>query len=408
MSQNKNSKTVRVVIYVSLLVSIVALGVGLVFGREIYRLYKVVSLFDAGVITENFRRMPEFFPSHTVSRGDGVFEFQSAPQELPATYEYRGETRDVREFLKRTDTSGLLILKDDRIVFEEYWKGHTVDTRHISWSVGKSFVSAMFGVAIDEGFVESIEDPVTKYAPELSGTGYDGVRIKDVLQMSSGVGFDEDYGAFFSDINRMGRVIALGTPINEFVASLENAREPGSYQHYVSMDTQVLGMILRNATNRPLAQYLSETIWSKIGMQADAAWLIDDSDMELAFGTLNATLRDYARFGRLYLNEGAYGGEQIVPADWVRASVTPDAPHLQPGQTTSSSTTMGYGYQWWIPENRDGSDFSAIGIYGQFIYVNPERSVVIVKNSSFADFTKVRGSSGETLAMFQSIARALR
>ena len=382
--------------------------VGALFGREIYRLYKVVSLFEADVIAENFRSMPEFFPHHIVRRAGEIHEFKKAPRALPTNFRYRDEERDLREFLRRTDTTGLLVLKDDRIAFEEYWNGHGPDTRHISWSVGKSFVSAMFGVAIDEGLIASIEEPVTKYAPELAGTGYDGVRIKDVLQMSSGVGFNEDYGDFYSDINRMGRVIALGTPINEFVASLRNEREPGTYQHYVSMDTQVLGMILRNVTGRPLAGYLSEKIWSRIGMQVDAAWLVDDDGMELAFGTLNATLRDYARFGRLYLNGGRWNGETIVPAEWVRASITPDAAHLQPGESSASSTTMGYGYQWWIPENRDGNDFSAIGVYGQFIYINPARRVVIVKNSSFAKYTELRGSSAETLAMFQSIARALR
>ena len=143
-------------------------------------------------------------------------------------------------------------------------------------------------------------------------------------------------------------------------------------------------------------------------MQADARWLVDDAGMELAFGTLNATLRDYARFGRLYLNEGRWQGEQIVPADWVRASVTPDAPHLQPGERETSSYALGYGYQWWIPEHRDGGDYSAIGVYGQFIYINPARRVVIVKNSSYADYTNAPGSEPETLAMFQSIARALR
>ncbi|MEQ9363265.1 MAG: serine hydrolase [Leptospirales bacterium] len=406
--QSGKSTLIRIAAFALLGVSLASVCVGVLFGREVFRLYKVVSLFEADVITENFRSMPEFFPHHVVRRGGAVFEFHRAPQDLPSDYEFGGERRAVRELLERTDTTGLLIIKNDRVVFEEYWKGHTPETRHISWSVGKSFVSAMFGIAVAEGLIQSLEEPVIKYAPELKGTGYDGVRIKDVLQMSSGVGFNEDYGDFFSDINRMGRVIALGASINEFVASLRNVREPGTYQHYVSMDTQVLGMILRNATGRSLADFLSEKIWSKIGMQADAAWLIDDSDMELAFGTLNATLRDYARFGRLYLNNGAWQGERIVPAAWVRASITPDAPHLQPGDTEASSNTMGYGYQWWIPRNRDGSDYSAIGVYGQFIYINPERSVVIVKNSSYANYTKVRGSSGETLAMFQSIARALR
>lgn len=387
---------------------LVSTSAGLIFGREMYRLYKVVYLFEPEIITENFRGLSGFFPHHIVKREAPVHEFETALQEIPAVYTFRGQERDLGDFLERTDTTGLLILKDNRIVFEKYWNGHTPNTLHISWSVGKSLVSAMFGIAIAEGAIDSIDDPVIKYAPELKGSGYDGVLIKDVLQMSSGIGFNEDYGDFYSDINRMGRVIALGASINEFVASLQNARTPGTYQHYVSMDTQVLGIILRNATGRSLADYLSEKIWRRIGMQSDATWLVDDNGMELAFGTLNATLRDYARFGRLYLNNGDWNGEQIVPKDWIRNSIAPDAPHLEPGENENSSTAMGYGFQWWIPENRDGMDYSAIGVYGQFIYINPQRSVVIVKNSSYAKYTEIRGSSAESLAMFQEIARSLK
>ena len=385
-----------------------AIVAGVFFRREVFRLYKVVYLFEPDVIAKNFRSMSEFFPHHTVSRGGVVYEFKSAPRPLPATYRYEGEERNVMDFLQRTSTTGFLVLKNDAIAYEQYWNGHTPDTLHISWSVGKSFVSALFGIAIAEGYIASVEDPVTKYAPELKGTGYDGVRIKDVLQMSSGVGFNEDYGDFNSDINRMGRVIALGDSIGSFVASLKNERPPGTYHHYVSMDTQVLGMIVRNATGKPLARYLSEKIWSRIGMQSDAAWIVDDMGMELAFGTLNATLRDYARFGRLHLRNGDWNGEQIVPSAWVHDSITPDAPHLQPGENPASSNRLGYGYQWWIPEYRDGNDYSAIGVYGQFIYVNPARSVVIVKNSSFADYTRVPDCEPETLEMFQAIARAMR
>ncbi len=258
---------------------------------------------------------------------------------------------------------------------------------NISWSVGKSFVSALVGIAIEEGYIESIQLPVSDYVPELKGTGYDGVSLKDVLQMSSGVRFNEDYDDFFSDIKRMGRVIAMGDSINEFAASLEREREPGTFNHYVSMDTQVIGMVLKATTGKDLSLYLEEKIWKTIGMQSDARWLIDDLGMELVFGTLNVTLRDYARFGRLYMNYGNWEGEQLVPKQWVIDSITPDAPHLMPGDYPLLSTRkMGYGYQWWIPEHPKG-DFMARGVYGQYIYINPEKRVVIVKNSAYPQWT---------------------
>ncbi|MEW6077579.1 MAG: serine hydrolase [Thermodesulfobacteriota bacterium] len=309
----------------------------------------------------------------------------------------------MKELLKDTWTTGLIVIKNDQILFEEYYLGNTPDTLSISWSVGKSFVSALIGIAIDEGFIENVQVPVSDIVPELKNTGYDGVKLKDVLQMSSGVKFNEDYDAFFSDINRMGRTVAFGKSINEFAASLERERAPGTVNHYVSMDTQVLGMVLKAATGKTPSEYLEEKIWKQIGMQSDAKWLVDDEDMELVFGTLNVTLRDYARFGRLYANNGNWEGNQVVPAQWVKASTTPDAPHLMPGAKPLSKYKMGYGYQWWIPENPKG-DFMALGVYGQYIYVNPAKKVVIAQTSAFPFWKDELETNDVTMAWFQYLA----
>jgi hypothetical protein len=342
-----------------------------------------------------------------VQKGEKVYEFEEDRKDLPEQFVYNDKTYPIKDLLASTWTTGLLVLKDDKIRFEEYYLGNTRDNLNISWSVNKSFVSALIGIAIQEGYIESVDAAVSDIVPELKGSGYDGVRLKDVLQMSSGVRFDEDYGAFFSDINRMGRTIALGNSINEFAASLTSERKPGTYNHYVSMDTQVLGMVLKTATKRTPSQYLEEKIWKKIGMQADAKWLVDDMDMELAFGTLNVTLRDYARFGKLYAHYGNWEGEQVVPRQWVIDSITPDAPHLMPGDNPFlSSRKMGYGYQWWIPENPKG-DFMGRGVYGQYLYVNPIKHVVIVKLSADPDWT-VDSESNEVLAAwFQHLAETL-
>ncbi len=224
--------------------------IGIFKARDIYRLYKVITLFDEQNITQNFRSMADIFPYHEVRRGVSVFQFKVEPRELIKTCKYNGKVHNFEELMEQTRTTGLLVLKGDTIRFEEYYLGASQDTLHISWSVGKSFVSALVGIAIEEGSIKSINLPVSDYAPELNGTGYEGVPLKDVLQMSSGVRFNEDYADFYSDINRMGRTIALGSSINEFAASLESKQQSGRYHHYVSMDTQVLGMVLKNMTGK--------------------------------------------------------------------------------------------------------------------------------------------------------------
>jgi len=398
-----------------LLLGLFLLGVVALWHREIVNLYRFATLFSASGIVANFRSMPEMWPSRVVRRSGAVFDLPSQPVELPRTFAYRGADRDMDEFLSRRATTGLLVLSRDRVTAERYFLGTTAQTRTISWSVGKSFVSALVGIAIDEGKIRSIEDPVTDYVPELRGSGYDGVRLKDVLQMSSGIRFREDYGDLTSDINVMGIDLAVGVPLSSFVAGLANEKTPGTFNRYVSMDTQVLGMVLTRATGTTLSAYLEDRIWSRVGAEFDAHWLVDGEGMEWAFGGLNMTLRDYARFGRLYLRGGDWNGQRIVPAAWVLASVTPDAPHLMPGNNPASDSRFGYGYQWWIPEavgaegsGRPSKEFLAIGVYGQFIYVSPDDDLLIVKTSADLDFqTDDYESDFETLAAFRAIASSL-
>ncbi len=398
-------KTVKVAAVILLLVALLA-GI---FHKKIRQVYGAMTLFDAGVIDENFRSADGTFPTKVVRRGGPVFDFGRRPVALPETYVFRGKTKNLRDFLERTGTTGMVVIKDDTILFEEYYRGNTEKSRVISWSVSKSFISALVGIAVSEGHIRDINQPITDYVPRLKGSGYDGVSIRDVMNMSSGIRFNEDYGDFSSDIQRMGRTIAFGTSLDDFVASLKNERKPGTYRHYVSADTQALGMLLREATKKSVTAYLEEKIWKKIGMESDAYWLVDGDGMEMVFGGLNAVLRDYARFGLLYLNNGRWGGEEVVPAAWVRASVTPDAPHLMPGDDPKTHDwTLGYGYQWWIPENPDG-DFLAIGIYGQFIYVYPKYRTVIAKSSAYVDYNKDGDDMEiETIEMFRAMARQMR
>ncbi len=358
----------------------------LIYRVELARLWGAALLFDPERIVWNFQHMDQIFGARTVEAGGDVLRFARGSYELPATFRHGGQTYDTEAFLAELVTTGLLVLQDDTILHERYAHGHGDSGRHIAWSVSKSFLSALFGIAVAEGHVRDIQQPVTDYLPELRESGYDGVSIKHVLQMSSGVRFNEDYGDRFSDINRMGPAMTVGSLL-DFAGTLEREHEPGTLNHYVSVDTQVLGTVLVRATGRNLAEYTSEKLWKPLGMESDAYWLLDGTGMEWAHGGLNAGLRDFARFGWLFLNGGRRGDRQIVPADWVHASITPDAPHLMPGPKPGTDSWMGYGYQWWIPPDPRG-EFMALGIYGQNIYVDTRNRLVIVKNSVDADFQK--------------------
>jgi len=391
---------------------VIAVGVAaLIYKREIGRLAYAVTLFTGEEQYENFNRMKELFPHTTMEAAETPYVFpEGEGAALPASFTYEGETFETDAFLKETDTGALFILQDGKLQFEDYWLTGGPDVNWLSMSVAKSFISAAIGIAVEEGHIKSIEEPVTDYVPALKGSAYDGVRIKDVLQMSSGARWNEDYSDPDADINRFGRIMAVGGSFNEFAATLQQEREPGTYNHYNSIDTQVLGMLLTEATGRSITEYMEEKLWQPLGMQDEAYWMVDDDQMEMAFGGLNATARDYAKLGELYRKGGVWQGEEIVPADWVRASVTPDAPYLMPGAKPDDPFNLGYGYQWWLPES-DEREFLAIGIYNQFIYVNPARGIVIVKLSAFSNYATSHTAEAyrelETIEFFRAIAASL-
>jgi CubicO group peptidase (beta-lactamase class C family) len=237
--------------------------------------------------------------------------------------------------------------------------------------------------------------------PELIGSGYEGVAIRDVLTMSSGVAFDEDYTSLRSDVMQLPlRLFVLRQSVLDGLRRLPRERDPGDHLRYASGDAQALGLLLARATGRGVAEGLEEAIWGPAGMEADAAWGTDLHGQELTYAFLGVTLRDNARFGRLYLNEGRRDDRKVVPAAWVEASVRPHGFAVEP--EAGFGAGLGYGYLWWVPAGGEG-DFLAMGIWGQFIYVHPGHRIVIVKTSTDPDFAR---HEGETLAAFRSIARA--
>ncbi|SBW15371.1 beta-lactamase [Brucella sp. 10RB9215] len=375
--------------------------------HEYWAVYQYAQVFKPDTINENFRSLYKKYPSVRVPHTGEVSPLPRGEQPLPETYTYKGETRKVADWLERTDTTGFIVLKDGVVVHEQYERGNSETTQSIAMSLSKSFVSFLVGNAVRDGQIK-LDQTVDHYAPLLKEGGYKGVTVKNVLQMSSGIGFNENYGDLNSDIVRYIVQMLTGS-VDDFTAKLKNEVPQGTINHYVSADTQVLAMVLEGATGVPFQKYFEDKLWSRLGAEADAYWLTDEKGDVVAAGGLNAVLRDYARFGLLYMNEGRnYRGEQLVPAQWVHDSVTPDQPYLMPGRKDAlGKIPFGYGYQWWIPVEPEG-DFCAVGIYGQFIYVNPAKHVVIAKTSAYPNYNidgqKVKD---ESMYVFQAIANAL-
>ena len=339
------------------------------------------TFYDVGTSVGSHSHLDEIFPGRLVHRAEAASRLARAP-EPRITWRLEGEERTLNAYLARQPATGLLIARGDTILVERYQYARTDRDRFTSWSMAKTVTSMLIGIAIAEGFIRSVDDPAAAYVPELAGTEYGRTSLRHLLQMSSGVRFREDYRAGSSDIARLvlatylrrgtGGVSAV-TPFNQRLAP------PGRRFSYSSAETQVLGLVLRAATGRPLAEYLEAKIWQPMGAEADATWLVDNSGQEAAFCCLNAVLRDYARLGLLLAQGGAWRGRQLIPAAWVIEATT--VPEGQPylGAVTA---TLGYGYQTWIgPLDTVADDrrlFLLWGVRGQRIYVDPRSRLVMV------------------------------
>ena len=403
----------RIVIAAAVLAALlVVVAVGGFFYLRLGPAGGVLSLFADGQRAPNFRTLHESLPSHPVAAGGDVWAFDRDERPLPERYAFEGEERSLADLLRASETTGLLVARDGVILNEAYFRGYDRRSLATSFSVAKSFTSALVGIALDRGQIRSIDDAISDYVPELVDSGYEGVAIRDVLTMSSGIAFDEDYARVGSDVMQLPlRLFVLRQPVVDVLRRLPRARAPGTVHHYASSDAIALGLLLRRATGQSVARLLEEAIWRPAGMEADAAWGTDLHGQALTYAFLGATLRDYARFGRLYLNEGRRDDLQLVPAAWVADSVGLGvrSPALGSGVAGSEAgfapgfgAGFGYGYQWWVPDG-DEEDFLAMGIWGQFVYVNPGHRIVIVKTSTDPDFA---GRTRETVAAFRAIARA--
>ena len=356
-----------------------------------------------------FRSLSEILPSRRIAAGEAVSPLLPPTAPFKLEYSYEGKTHSIAEFPARTDTTGLLILKGNQILFEGYYQGADSQDQFISFSTGKSFVSTLLALAIGDGKITSIEDPVIKYLPEIAGSAYAKARIKDVLQMSSGTSYSEEYEDPHSDIAAYAATLNKNVGgLYDFARSFKSVRPPGKKFYYASTDTEILGALIARVTGKSLSAYMSEKLWMPIGAESPARWLIDQpgaAGREMAAGGLLIRLRDFGRFGLLFANDGKWNGQQLLPAGWVEQATRPQDPQVAFGQLLPGYP-LGYGYQWWClpgPNHR----FTAQGIHGQFVLVDPVENLVMVKLSSWGHAWE-DAKEAETYALFEAVAAALK
>lgn len=321
-----------------------------------------------------YRNVDRMFVTRTIRRGTSVLPLQRG-EEISPHYQAGGKTCGVDAYFGRANVAGLLVIKNEKIVLERYALGLEESVRWSSMSMIKSLTSTLIGAALQQGAIASLDDAISGYIPALRGCAYDAVTVRHLITMSSGVRWNEDYTDRNSDVNRYSKSLGDKVPggVLALMRSLKAAHRPGSHFNYNSGDTYVLGSLLSAATGKTLADYMSETIWSRLGMEFDAFYTLEsEGGQEIGGSRAGIALRDFGRFGLFLLRNGAIDGTPVLPADWIDNA---DRPAFVLDPDTNRYGARGYGYSWWI--DPDGS-MVALGFAGQALYINRKADVVIV------------------------------
>lgn len=334
------------------------------------------------------------FPIRVLKASNFPFEFELEQTGLQFPSEIvigDGKVADLDNFLENTDTVAFVVIKDDVIRYERYLNGYRVTTPTLAFSMSKSFISILIGIAIDDGIIESVDQPVTDYVPELKAAGYDRVTLRHLLQMTSGMDYVEVEGNPLSLHTRFYYTDRL----EHELINLDLLKEPGTEFSYKTGENALLGLILSRALgDQTITKYTQEKLWTPLGMESSGGWNLDHPDgLEKTWCCLSATARDYAKFGRLYLNNGNWNGKQVISSEWVKQSTAID---------TQDGSIWNYQYQWWLV-SEGGNDYIAMGHQGQFVYVNPDKKIIIVRLG-----TSLGGLEwDEWKVIFSSLAQAL-
>lgn len=332
-------------------------------------------------------RLPVLAEAHEIAPSDKPLPLPAGkPLDVPGIDQYMASQR----------AAGLVIVQDGKIRLERYGLGFNAKGRWTSFSVAKSFTSTLVGAAIKDGYIKSLDDKVSQYIPDLRGSAYDDVSVAQLLTMSSGVRWNEDYEDPKADValfNNAEPEKGMDATVS-YMRKLPRAHPPGTVWHYNTGETNLIGVLVSSATKKTLAQYLEEKIWKPAGMEAKATWLLGKTGHEIAGCCLQAATRDFARMGLFVLANGNAGGQQIVPQDWFAAATHKQKDIGEPGK--------GYGYQWWT---YDDGTVAAQGIFGQGIFIDPKRHLVIASNADWTRATK--GPEGDAREAFYKEVQAL-
>ena len=352
-----------------------------------------------------FQHMDQLFATRPAAAGDTKRELPREERDIGNSFVFEGKEQGLEAFLESTATNALLVIKDGKIVKEIYRNTSGEQTRFMSFSMAKSMLATMIGIAISEGKIKSVDDKVVDYLPDWKGTAYADVTILNLLRMRSGIDWKEIYE--FGSETQLTKVhdnSLVGYKYRWCDYARNEAKplnEQGSTFNYSTLDTSVLGCVLEAATGMKGANYMSEKIWKPAGMEAQAFYVLDGSDAvgrEFYGAGFNATLRDYGRFGLMMLENGKVGETQVVPQDWVKASTVAPADSA----VVDPEVGYGYGYQWWTISGSDA--YSAVGLYNQFTYVDWSNNLVIVKLAAPAS---PLGYERENLDFFKRISETL-
>jgi len=318
-----------------------------------------------------YQNIDKIFPTRQIYAGDLSDPLPQRRIDLSGiNFDLHGKNYSIEQYIKHNTVAGLLVLKNGEIILEYYDKNHSPDSKWVSFSIAKSVVALLVGAAIKDGYIDNLDSPISKYLPLMLGSEYEKVTIRQAMQMSSGIQWNEDYSDPESDINEM--VSLSADEILEFLATKTRVAPPGERFNYNTAETHLIGAVLRSAIDDNLSNYLSNKIWEPFGMEADANWMLMSPDgVENGGCCISATLRDYGRIGLFVTNNGVLGnGEPILPEDWIHDMTTPSAGY------------SGYASQWWLTEQ---NIYSALGIFGQMIWIDPNENVVIVTHSTWPD-----------------------
>jgi CubicO group peptidase (beta-lactamase class C family) len=348
---------------------------------------------------KGFRTIEQVYKTHTIHRGQKVHPLPVATRSIAPTWTYAGKSWTVDGYMKAYRVSGLLVLKDGKIVMERYGLGRGPNDRWTSFSVAKSVTSTLVGAAIQDGKIKSLEAHVTDYIPQLKGSAYDGVTVRQMLMMSSGVQWNEDYADPNSDVAQAGtKMLEPGVdPMVSYLRKLPRAHPPGTTFHYNTGETDLVGILVSNAVGMPLADYASAKIWKPYGMEQDAIWMTDLADRERGGCCISMTLRDYARVGQFILDGGKASGRQIVPPAFLAEATRTEIDN-------GSGPGGGYGYFWWI---RAPDRYEAVGIFGQSITTFRKERVIVVQNAAWPTAVG-RELSAARNAMLEAVLNAAR